>query len=439
MKISEYVKGPWTLFSSQNNLRSLPSMKDGQITTTRKLLWGLKDQKEFDTVERLGLSAASKTAYKNGGTSISNALTNMAKRFPGTNNVPFFDAEGQFGTQIDNEASATRYINTKISKSFRQWFHPDDDHIIPMRQERGMTLEPWWFAPIAPTILINGGFGIGTGYACNIHQHDPKQVVNLILNALDTGEVTERLLPWWNGWGGSVTIDPTNPKRFFVRGVFKKVGTTELKITELPPSFNNENYKRSVIIPLLDSDDILSIQNDSNDIDGWNISVKFKRGVLSSMTDEQIVEMFQLRTTVSHVINVWGVDDKITSYDNIERLLEDWIVWRLGVYGQRRSSVIARHEESIRWETLRAEVMTEILSSKGNVNETTIMSMVVSAGYGKEQFNKLMDTPIRRITLDGIKKAEEFLVLTRQKLQTMKATTPEHMMREDLELLKKTL
>ena len=218
MKLSDYVSGPWLDFSSQNNLRSLPSIKDGLVITNRKLLHSLKGTKQFDTVERYGLKAASDTQYKHGGTSICNSLTVMAKDFAGTNNIPMFQKEGQFGTSIDPEASEVRYISTKISENFRDWFSKDDDDILPLRVQRGELLEPMWYAPIAPIALVNGAFGIGSGFSTNIRGHNPIDVVNSVLEYARDGEIKTVLKPWWKGWKGTVVVDKTNENRFFVTG-----------------------------------------------------------------------------------------------------------------------------------------------------------------------------------------------------------------------------
>ena len=226
MLISEYVKTDWLLYSSQNVLRSLPSFKDGQVLTTRKLLFALRNQQEYEVVERLGLKAASMTAYKNGGSSISNSLAGMGKSYAGSNNVPLFDGDGQFGTAIDNDTSETRYISVKISDNFRDWFSKDDDDILPLRVERGDELEYQWMAPIAPIALVNGAFGIATGYASNIQCHHPLDVIEGVIDVLNNGAPSKRLLPSWVDWKGTVERIDDSGTKFTATGKSERVNAT---------------------------------------------------------------------------------------------------------------------------------------------------------------------------------------------------------------------
>ena len=433
MKISEYVQGPWLGFSSQNNLRSLPSIKDGQILTTRKLLHSLNGVNEFEVVERLGLKAAAMTAYKNAGDSINKSLAGMVKSFPGTNNAPLFDGEGQFGTAVENDSSEPRYISAKIAESFRWWFQKEDDAILPRRVERGDTLEPWWYAPVAPLALVNGAFGIGTGYACNLYQHNPLEVINAVLEVMQDGEVTTRLVPWWKGWKGKFEADPTNRLRFFVTGCFERVNSSEIRITELPPCWNNDRYRTKVIIPVLDNnEDILRVDNDSNKFDGWNITVKFKRGAAAKMSDAEIISMFQLKDSICHVLSLWGVDDRITPYSNVEKIVEDWTVWRVGVYEARRKSMISRLEGAIKWENVKLLTIKTFLANPGVLDEGVVSGIAEAHGYGQDEVKKLLDIPLRALTADGVAKGEVNLGKLAKELEVVKGTFAEQMMMNEL-------
>jgi DNA topoisomerase-2 len=55
----------------------------------------------------------------------------------------------------------------------RAIFHPADDGLLNYLEEEGMSIEPEYFLPTVPMVLINGADGIGTGkslihtlYAC---------------------------------------------------------------------------------------------------------------------------------------------------------------------------------------------------------------------------------------------------------------------------------
>ena len=72
---------------------------------------------------------------------------------------------GQFGTrdQGGKDHAAARYIFTELAPIIRNVMHPADDAILTYQQDDGKQVEPEWYMPIIPTVLINGAEGIGTG------------------------------------------------------------------------------------------------------------------------------------------------------------------------------------------------------------------------------------------------------------------------------------
>jgi DNA topoisomerase-2 len=45
----------------------------------------------------------------------------------------------------------------------RTIFHPADDGLLNYMTEDGMPIEPEYYLPVLPMILVNGAEGIGTG------------------------------------------------------------------------------------------------------------------------------------------------------------------------------------------------------------------------------------------------------------------------------------
>lgn len=57
----------------------------------------------------------------------------------------------------------------------RAVFHPADDPLLNYQTEDGKTIEPDWYMPILPVVLLNGVEGIGTG---KYPKHDVYSVIN---------------------------------------------------------------------------------------------------------------------------------------------------------------------------------------------------------------------------------------------------------------------
>ena len=53
----------------------------------------------------------------------------------------------------------------------RNFFHLDDDLVMIYLDDDGQSVEPEWYAPIIPMVLVNGAEGIGTGWSTQIPNH----------------------------------------------------------------------------------------------------------------------------------------------------------------------------------------------------------------------------------------------------------------------------
>lgn len=65
--------------------------------------------------------------------------------------------------QGGKDAASARYIFTNVPRMTRAIFHPADDGLLNYLEEEGMSIEPEYFLPTVPMVLINGADGIGTG------------------------------------------------------------------------------------------------------------------------------------------------------------------------------------------------------------------------------------------------------------------------------------
>jgi DNA topoisomerase-2 len=110
-------------------------------------------------------------------------IVNLAQNFVGSNNINLLKPEGQFGTrsqvcicalqlvnhnsiyafQGGKDAASARYIFTNIPRMTRAIFHPSDDALLNYLKDDNDTIEPEWYMPVVPLVLINGADGIGTG------------------------------------------------------------------------------------------------------------------------------------------------------------------------------------------------------------------------------------------------------------------------------------
>ena len=56
-------------------------------------------------------------------------------------------------------------------------FHPQDDPLLKYLRDDNLKVEPVWYIPIIPMVLVNGADGIGTDWMTKIPNHDPREII----------------------------------------------------------------------------------------------------------------------------------------------------------------------------------------------------------------------------------------------------------------------
>ncbi len=168
--ISEFLSNEYKEFAMYViEGRAIPSVIDGFKPTQRKIIhianqiWRTGNEKTLKVFQLSG-KVASDCFYHHGDMSLSNAIITMAQRFK--NNAPLLEEEGQFGSLRSPQPGAPRYIGTKLSENFRLIYK--DFELLEFKEEEGEVIEPHYFLPIVPTVLLNGSSGIAVGFASNI-------------------------------------------------------------------------------------------------------------------------------------------------------------------------------------------------------------------------------------------------------------------------------
>lgn len=163
----DFVDRELILFSIADCARSIPSVVDGLKPGQRKIMFaGFKRKltKEVKVASFAGFVSES-TGYHHGEASLQGTITNMAQTFVGANNVNLLEPSGNFGSRLQGgkDAASARYIYTLLSPFARKLFPQKDDDLLAYNLEDNKRIEPQWYVPVVPLILINGAEGIGTG------------------------------------------------------------------------------------------------------------------------------------------------------------------------------------------------------------------------------------------------------------------------------------
>ena len=113
-------------------------------------------------------------------------------------------------------------------------------NLIDFLNDDGMQIEPEWFMPVLPMVLVNGCEGIGTGYSTYIPPYNPQDIVANLLRVLDDKEPLQ-MTPYFKHFNGD--LRETEPGSYITTGKWQRVSDTQIKITELPVGSWVTTYK----------------------------------------------------------------------------------------------------------------------------------------------------------------------------------------------------
>ena len=97
----------------------------------------------------------------------------MAQDFVGTNNIEILLPKGQLGSRLDGgkDSASPRYVFVQMNPVTLKVFNSVDNAVLKHLVEDGSQIEPQFYCPIIPMILVNGCHGIGTGFSSSIPQY----------------------------------------------------------------------------------------------------------------------------------------------------------------------------------------------------------------------------------------------------------------------------
>jgi len=198
-------------------------------------------------------------AYHHGDKSLAGAIIHMAASYVGSINVPLLKANGQFGTRRmgGNDASQPRYLFTELQDFTKLLMACTDMDLLPRVSDDGKAVEPEYYLPIIPLILVNGSSGIGTGWSTSIPCYSPFDCIHNIRSMLANDKRSYKsLVPWYRGFEG--TIEELSPGKYRTVGKARiltpleaesisvrdaPTDATVVEISELPVQTWTEPYK----------------------------------------------------------------------------------------------------------------------------------------------------------------------------------------------------
>uniref|UniRef100_A0A8B9K3Y5 DNA topoisomerase 2 n=1 Tax=Astyanax mexicanus TaxID=7994 RepID=A0A8B9K3Y5_ASTMX len=342
----DFVNKELVLFSNSDNERSIPCLVDGLKPGQRKVLFCCfkRNDKREVKVAQLAGSVAEMSAYHHGEISLMMTIVGLAQNFVGSNNLNLLQPLGQFGTRLHGgkDSASPRYIFTMLSSLTRLLFPSVDDVLLNYNYHDGMRVEPEWYLPIIPLVLVNGGDGIGTGWACKLPNFDVREIINNIHRMLN-GDEPLPMLPSYKGFKG--TIEELTSNHYLISGEVSIIDSTTIEISELPVKTWTQSYKENVLEVMLNgSDKVPALITDYREYH-TDSTVRF----VVKMTEERLIEaeaaglhkVFKLQSPLTCTSMVlFDHVGSLKKYEFVQDILKDFFELRLKYYVLRKAWLV---------------------------------------------------------------------------------------------------
>lgn len=438
LSITDYLNTEQIKFSISDCGRSLPNIYDGMKESHRKIMYAilLKKPKESIKVAQLAGFVAEKTNYHHGEQNLFETITKLAQDFVGSNNISYLIKDGQFGTRLagGKDAANARYIFTNLSPITRMIYPEADDVLLDMVIDEGETVEPKYYIPIIPMILVNGcKAGIGTGWSTSIPSYNPIDIINCIKHWLTDKPIPE-LIPWYRGFNGTIT--KTSQDKFETTGVFQKVGK-KIIITELPIMTWTDKFKE-YCEGLLENKKIKSLVNHSTPE-----KVHFEITQNDDMTCDE--NTLKLKTTLSTSNMVLFKDDmKLKKYNTIQEIITDFCGKRYNLYEKRKEYLLKMYSDKLHILKNKWKFIDEVNRQKIQLYNTpidTIINILETKQYYKkdECYDYLLNLNIRSFTKEKLYQIQQDIEQTQQQHQRLQSTSVSKMWIDELNELQKKI
>lgn len=450
-------------FSKYDCDRSIPNLMDGLKTSLRKILFAAFKKNLVTEIKVAQFSGyvSEHACYHHGEASLNGAIVGMAQNFVGSNNINLLVPSGQFGTRAKggDDSASERYIFTQLSRITRAIFVEHDDPILTYLNDDGTPVEPVFYAPIIPMILVNGSKGIGTGFSTDILSYNPLQIIGYLKYKLvGWPSIEDPFVPFYEGFQGTIT--KIGVSKFLIKGRYETVGPDKIRVYELPVGFWTENFKEyleELIEPGLNKEGkkIVAIVKDYADMSKdttVDFIITLQKGKLDELESSQlehgcngIEKLFKLTTTSSTTnMHLFDADDKLKKYDTVEDIIDDYFETRMQLYVERKAHLIDTLEKVLLVLSNKARYIQELLDDTIDLRKrkrSEIVDMLLGKSYDiideDGEFKYLVKMTMDSVSEENVDKLNRDHKDKLDELQRVKETTESQMWLVELENLEK--
>ena len=455
---TDFINKELIHFSKYDCERSIPNLMDGLKISLRKILYSAFKKNLTNEIKVAQFSGyvSEQSGYHHGEASLNAAIVGMAQDFVGSNNINLLLPNGQFGTRLQGgkDSASERYIFTQLSPLTRLIYRKEDDPILEYLEDDGFPVEPRFYVPIIPMILVNGGKGIGTGFSTDILSYDPLMLVEYVESLLKLENKDETFTPFYKNFQG--TCAPFEGKKYIVKGKYTKIAINKIRVEELPIGYWTEDFKQH-IENLMEGDKtkkskgIVKDYNDMSTDKKVDVEIIFNEPIDESMDScgmyNKLEKTLKLYTTQStNNMHLFNHEEKLSKYSEVEDILNAYVPVRLDYYQKRKDYQIQSLEKELKLLSNKAKYIDENLKGTidlRNKKKDIIIKMLQDKSYDKldddNDYKYLLKMPMDSVSEENSEKIKQDKINKETDLEELKGTSIEYIWLKELNELKEKL
>jgi len=439
MKIRELLNERLVDYASYDNLRKIASCIDGFKNASRKVMYTVHEKKikEKTKVLQLANKCAEFSDYLHG--SLDGVVVTLGQDYTGTNNIPLLQKFGNFGTRSVNEASAPRYIFAKGSDAFFELFRYEDDAVLEKQEFEGYPIEPKFYVPTLPMLLVNGSEGVSSGFAQKILPRNPENIKKYI-NAKLQGKPARNdwLNPWFRGFNGSIDKDVEAPGKWYIKGLLECISGNCYLIKEIPYQYDLRSYI-DVLDALLESKKITKYKDESDGENKLQFRVWLPKGLNTNL--DSLYEHLKLVKPITENYTCVNEENKIKVFNTVNEIIDYYIEVKKKYVLNRKNHYINKYNNDLSILLSKKLFITLYINNNikiNNIKKDEIINQLkaIKEIVNVDNYNYLLNMPIYSLTLERIESLDKDIKNLRDKMENLKSSTVEDIWIDDLSKIK---
>lgn len=426
-------------FSNNDLSRSIPNVIDGLKVSQRKVLYSAfkRNLTSEIKVSQFAGYTSEHSGYHHGEKSLEDCIVGLARDFVGTNNINLLIPQGQFGSRLTaSDSASSRYIFTNLNTITRNIFNQDDDNLLDYLDDDGTLIEPRWYIPVIPMILVNGCRGIGTGFSSFIPCYNPRDIIGSI-KAKIQGKPLTSLVPWYNKFQGTITED--SPGSYVSTGNYTETNDKVI-ITELPVGTWTEPYTEWIREDSKVDSLFKNITMNNTDTTVHITLTKSSKGPIKNL--ESLLKLSSKISTGN--MHAFDGMQRITKYNTPEDIISSFYDVRREYYIKRKDYLL--HDLSTTISLMEAKVVfiNAVLTGKLDMRKETVASLTTfcqTNHFPKQDttYNYILNMRITSLTSDSVDKLQKELANKHREHASLNGKTIEELWLFDLNTVEKKL